>query len=196
MDNLCWNTGAGQRARRSMVRHGVTPKGSPLWTADEVEICKKFWPDLTKLEIELPGRSRAAIGKRCRDGLGLYIKPNWTCWTAADVSRLRRIYPSGSASELIEAFPGRRLLTITRNAYYHGIRRRRKPYTRTGNAELDAIRVRCFTLGITMPELDLMARSIRYFGSMGWKHGWINHAAIARAVHVLDGKMTIEWSDL
>ncbi len=59
--------------------------------------------------------------------------------------------------------------------------------------EVDQIRERAFELGYSMPDIDELARSKRYFQVAGWHNGYINHRAVARAIAALDGDVAASW---
>lgn len=186
------HAGAGKRGRLSMELRGANPKGCPLWSDSEDAVCRKFYPAFDLIGATLQRRTYVAILHRCRKlGLSRTIMR----WTAADISRLRRIYPTASPEELVAAFPGRKLTHIRSAAKRNHLRRRRRPYVETGDPLIDHIRQRCFDYRISMSELDRMVGSSHYFEKKGWRIGWINHAAIARAVKALDGNLRIEWND-
>jgi|GEM_PF-3941268 len=68
-------------------------------------------------------------------------------WTAADISRLRRIYPSGTDADLAAAAFTKRQVQAVANRLRIS---KKKRYKRTGIAIIDAIRDRALELNLTM----------------------------------------------
>ncbi|MCR5856584.1 hypothetical protein [Mesorhizobium sp. J428] len=183
---------ASQRLRERMARTGNTAAGQPLWTDDELNVCRELFPDRKAIYARLQRRSPKAIQHKCEE-LGLAAKR--VPWMAADIVRLRKLFRSASWDELLAAFPGRTELAIRLAAGRRGIRRAKKPYKLTGYALLDQLRAHCFEKGISMPDLDLFARSGTYFQKSGWHHCWYSVRFVTRAVEQLDGIIKAEWRD-
>src|SRR5258708_26365792 len=79
-----------QRLRERMRKRGVDRNGVPLWTKAEDDAIRRFYPDYKALRRMLTRRTADAIKTRA---LFLDVtKPRFR-WTAAQASRLRRIYP-------------------------------------------------------------------------------------------------------
>jgi hypothetical protein len=163
-----------------------------LWSEAEHEIVRKLAPDYDAMEKAL-NRTRGAIGWKCAQ-MGLR-KPAHQ-WTAAEISRLRKLYPSGSIKDLCEAFPHSSIVNIRYVARYHGMRRSRKPYKATGIPLLDEIRLRCFEIGWTMIDLDKAAKTKKYFRKSEWfGKNRINYKHLGRAIEALDGFVQAEWRE-
>lgn len=178
--------------RRRMKRSGEAPNGKPLWTAEELEICRRLYPDRIALAQRLQRRSSEAIRHKCEE-LGLASVR--IAWTAADVTRLLKLYRSATWDELLAAFHGRTETAIRLAATKRGMRRARKPYKLTGYPLLDQVRQRCFEQGLTMRDLDQFARSRGYFGGSAWRRDWYSERLVGRAVRALGGRITAEWID-
>lgn len=180
-------------SRRRMERTGTTPKGDKLWTEEEDELCREFGDDYRRLGSKLPHRSYSSLRARCQ---ALGLRPQRNLMTMADVSKLRRLYPSASTEELSMAFPTRTRHQLIKLARYYGFARKRRPFMPTKIPVIDAIRQRCFDLNYTMPELDSMAATNHYFARAGWScREKPNYRAIGRAVAALDGELTVRWRD-
>lgn len=183
---------AGLELRLRMKRTGMNLAGQFLWTDDELNACRELYPDREAIARRLPGRSAEAIRHKCNE-LGLTSVR--IAWTAADVSRLRRLYPSATWNELLAAFPGRSETALRVAANIRGMRRARKPYKITGFPALDQLRARCFERGYTMADLDLYAQSKNYFRDSAWRKNWFSARIVARAIKAMGGHIKAEWDD-
>lgn len=186
------NAEFGLRARLRMQRSGFNPSGCRLWSEQEVSLLSQFSGQYDKLVKLLPGRSRGAIRvKSSQLGLG------YRChrWTASGLSKLRRMYPAASKSEICAAFPSLSWTQIKDTArYYHLPHRRKRPYKLTGHPALDEVRKRCYEIGWTMLDLDKEARTGTYFSRCAWIRYKLNLGNLARAIEALDGVIDIKWS--
>lgn len=183
---------AAARQRRQMARTGETFAGQPLWTDAELEVCRSRYPDYEGIKRKLRKRSLVAIQRKCNE-LGLV--PKRRAWTGADVARLRRMYPTSSRKELLEAFPRRSFRSLKFAANSRGITREKKPYKITGHRPLDQLRERCFEQGYVMRDIDQYARSKKYFQKATWREDWFSARHVARAVRALGGRLVVEWRD-
>lgn len=183
---------SAEAARQRMKRRGHNPRGHQLWTMEEDEICQRLGGDYKTLATALPRRSYASIKDHCRL---LGLRPKRNLLTAADVFRLRKLYPRGSREQVLVQFPGRSWEDIQKAARYYRIFRERRPFKATGHPLIDAIRQRCFDLNYTMSDLDEITNSGTYFTKAGWIAGNIRQEYIARAVQALDGSLTIQWHE-
>ena len=177
-------------ARARIRKTGYVCGYGKVWSHREEQVCRLFWPKTYEISRLLRGRSVGAVQAKCRQ---LGLTPKAHPWTAAELSKLKRIYPASSWEEIYAALPGRSLNSIRHAVQYYKIRRNRKPYKPTGNFLIDQIRSRCFDLNYRMHDADKLALSKRYFYKAGWHSGWINHKAIARAVAALDGRLIVQW---
>lgn len=115
-------------------------------------------------------------------------------WTAAEVSRLRRLYPRSSMPELLVALPSRDATQIKFKARHLKLRRARPPLKPAGFELVDAIKQRAVELNYTMRDIDALACCAPYF----YKAGWIgkkrlNYSAINQAVEALGGRLVVVW---
>ncbi|MEY9100464.1 hypothetical protein ABIA24_003373 [Sinorhizobium fredii] len=181
-----------ERIHRKMQRDGVTIRGHKLWTDEEIKILRENPNDRQAAQQKLPHRTAKAIEFK-RGELGL-AKPIHF-WTAAEISKLRRMYPRSPQEEICAAFPHSTWINIRQAARYHGFRRERRAYKPTGHAVIDQIREKCHEIKWSMADLDREARTKTYFKRQGWYGKRINYKAVGRALEALEGQMTIKWPD-
>jgi hypothetical protein len=160
------------------------------WVIDldgkEMETIRLLFPFMTYADLakHLPGRSWHAV-RSWAQKMGLTIKRH--VWTGAEITKLRRLYQHGTMQEVRDAFPGfsdRHLCKIANN---HRMARPRRRFKSTGVGAIDQIRDRAFDLGYSMPDVDELAHSKKYFQQGQWHAGVVKHKAIARAIAALDG---------
>ena len=193
LDYLTRAVKMGQRSRRRMRKHGHNMKGDRLWTRDEEAVLIAHKGDYDVMRKLLPHRTQAAIASRCQI-LGLRRKIH--VWTAAELAKLRRLYPSATVKEIEEAFPHSSWANISQVARYHGFRRcLRTDYKSTGYPAIDEVRRRCLEIRWTMKDLDKAAKTGRYFQRAGWIGKKINHRALGRAIEALDGVIECRWKE-
>lgn len=183
---------AAEKLRRRFERTGKTLGGQWIWTDKEIGVCRDLYPDSRAIQQRLQRRSAEAIRKKCEE-LGLASRR--VPWTAADITRLRKLYCSASWDELFSAFPGRTEDAIRQAANKRGMFREKKPYKTTGYPLLDQLRARCFRQGFTMLDLDQYARSGNYFRQSQWRRNWFSARIITRAVRAIGGQVRAEWDD-
>lgn len=185
---------SAERSRRAMQLRGVTPNGKKLWTDAEIGILVKHQGSYEKMYEKLPNRSRGAIRAKYRSlGLPTRSAPRHR-WTAFEISKLRKLYPSAEAEQICSIFPHSTWLAIRNVARYNNLRRRKQPYKITGLPGLDEVRRRCFDIGWSMADLDKAARTRKYFSKAGWAvRGKVNHRALGRAIEALDGVVLAQW---
>jgi len=186
------NVASGERARRRMVRAGVNMRGQKLWDDTERQILLDHRGDYDAMRKRLRHRSRVAIRSQCAK-MGLQRSVH--VWSAAEVSKLRRMYPKASSEEICIAFPHSTWTNIKQVARYHGFRRATFSYKLTGIPALDDVRHRCRDIGWSMVDLDKAARTGRYFQHAGWVGKRINHRALGRAIEALDGVVQAQWNE-
>jgi hypothetical protein len=165
-------------------------RGHKLWTSDEDEVVRSLFPDYRAMHEALPHRSYS--GFRYKAKLLKLVKPR-PQFTAKELSIVRRVYPNGTQKELLALLPGRAWPAIRKFAAHNGIYRERVPFRPTGVAVLDQIRSRCRELNYTMPDLDKLVKSKKYFSDAKWLSGHIHLRAIGRAVRVLFGDLKADW---
>lgn len=194
--SLSYYTSGAETAARNRARMratGRTPKGHLLWTQREDEIVRAIYPDYEALRRLLPSRTYCAIRHRVGD---LNIANSRRRWSAAEKSRLRRLYPDATPSELEAAFPGRTFDHIKQMARYFGFYRRRRRLQPTGIPIIDAVRDRAFELNYSMVDVDVLIGKGSYFQKAGWHYGNnVNKVAVWRAIEAMGGRLTVEWDD-
>jgi hypothetical protein len=176
-----------------MKREGVNMRGHKLWDDAERQVIRDCHGDYKAMRKRLKHRTYHAIRSQCYQ-MGLQ-KPKHV-WSAAEVAKLRKMYPKGSVEEISAAFPHSTWVNICARARYHGFRREsRLTYKLTGIAALDKVRRRCREIRWTMRDLDKAARTGRYFQKSGWVGKRINHRALGRAIEALDGVIQAQWNE-
>lgn len=179
-------------ARNRIRKAGRTPNGHALWTTRQREVLKRWYPDYKEMKKRLPKRSLAAIAGQCHL-MGLSTpKP---AWTAADRTKLRRLFTTVSKAELRAAFPDRTWTSLQVAGYQMGLRRWRKPYVKTSHTVVDSLREACRQSGNYMPDLDEFAGTRKYFTGRIQRRKKHNFRAIDRAARALGGKLKIEWEE-
>lgn len=183
---------AAERNRQRMRFLGVTPKGHALWTEREDDIVRRFYPDYELLLRKLRRRSYYALRHRARV-LGIVKRRH--CWTGAEVSRLRRFYPTLDRAGLLQLFPGLSWSQIIGRAHGIKLRKARCRLTKTGFPIIDEIRERAFQLNLSMVDVDAMANTRHYFQRAGWcNRRTVNERHVVRAINALDGRIAIAWN--
>ena len=184
---------ASMQAKARMQYSGKTFSGHRLWTTEEDNQVIMLHPDYSALRLALPQRTYYSIKTRAR--ILQVVKPRH-CWTAKEVSILRRMYPEASQEEISIFFPGMSWGKIAARARYAGYRRTRKPYKRTGYQPIDDILQFAFKNNMTLADVDAFAGSKNYFQKQQWiSNGFTGHKAVLRAAVALGGKVRIEWED-
>lgn len=185
------NAASAERARRRMRREGVTMSGSILWTEAEIQILRQF-PSNQQAHERLPHRTIKAIENQRRKQR-LTRQLHW--WTAAEISKLRRMYPRCSKEEICATFPHATWSSIQHAAWRHNFRREKPPYKPTGHPAVDQILEKCFSIGWSLVDLDREAKTRGYFAHGCRQCNGPNYKAIGRALNVLQGRVSIEWLD-
>ncbi|TCL70517.1 hypothetical protein [Rhizobium sp. BK251] len=189
---LAKNAAIAERARRRMRREGVTMKGHKLWTDAERDVLRELAPDYNAMCKRLPHRTHKAIEGECAR-LGLRKKIH--IWTAAEISKLRRLYPNASVEEICATFPHSTWTNIQQAARYHNLFRSRKPYKLTGNHPVDSMLKRLLPANVNLADLDKELRTKRYFRKQKWRHQRPNYNRLVKAIEWLDGRLEVHWND-
>lgn len=184
------NAATAQRMRKLIQRRGVNPQGSPLWTDEEDDACKRLYPDYKALQQALPRRAQSAIQKRC-GFLGIQNKVH--IWTAKESFDLRRMYRSADSFALRDRFPHVSKAALRMKARSLGVYRHKKPYQATGDTLLDALRARAHAEGPTMSHLDEFVNGRGYFRTMRWIGRQPDYIKIARAIQQLGATLSVTW---
>ncbi|MBB3744977.1 hypothetical protein FHX10_004514 [Rhizobium sp. BK591] len=187
------NAASAVGIRNRMKKEGCTMRGDKLWTEDERKIVVERWPDFDDIQKALPHRSRIAICAQCRK-MGLRKKPQHL-WSAAEISKLRKLYPGASIEEICETFPHSTWVNIRQAARYHGFRRNRKPFKLTGNQPIDEMLAKLFEANFSFPELDRELRTKQYFRKQRWRYARPNYNRLVKAIELLDGELAVRWRE-
>jgi hypothetical protein len=155
-----------QSLREQIRRAGRTRSGLPIWTEEEDAEIRRLYPDYAALKKSLKRRTHSALKNRA-NRIGIIKRHH--CWTDAEVSRLRKLYPTSTAQQLRAAFLGLRKRQIKEKAMNLGLHKKRRSYPSTGFPIIDQIRTRAFVLNLSMLDLDELAGTKNYFQGRGWK---------------------------
>jgi hypothetical protein len=170
-----------------IARSGFSINGYPLWSAAEDQTLRRAYPNYAAAKRRLPRRTRGAIKSHAKR---LGIQRRRYPWTDDDFAKLRRVYPVATKQELMAAFPGRTFYALESMAHCKHIRKQRRPFQKTGDHLIDAVRERARGQGYTMTDLDEIAKTGAFFQLRAWNH--CVHRAyqhLYRAVEALDGEM-------
>ena len=187
------NARTAERARRWMKREGFTMSGQKLWTEEEIAVIKSIGPDFDAIRKKLPHRTRIAIASQCRK-IGLKQRSQHV-WSAAEISKLRKLYPRASIKEINETFPHSTWINIRQVATYHGFRRARRPFKPTGNPPVDEMLVKLFEANLTFVDLDKECRTKTYFAHAAWRYQKLNYNRLMKAIELLDGELAVRWRE-
>jgi hypothetical protein len=140
----------------------------------------------------LPTRTREAIRAKCR-----YPQEHRErhIWKGREIALLRKLYAKGDWGELRKAFPFASDAMVRAAAKTNGIQGA-KSYKLSGLHLIDELRERCLLMEISMPMLDTMSGTGRYFTRSGWLGAKPNYKAIDKAIKALGGEISIEWEPL
>ncbi|GLI23574.1 hypothetical protein XFLAVUS301_32480 [Xanthobacter flavus] len=181
-----------EMARERIAKTGMAPGGHPVWTDREMALLAVIFPDYKRAVAVLQRRTYSAVKCRARS-MGLTDCRH--SWTGAEVSRIRRLFPTADKKTLTAAFPGIPLHKVYAKAGHIGVHRKRRQFKPTGIPSIDQIRGRAFQLNVSMVDLDAMAKTNCYFQKGNWHTGNIKYKAIGRATEALDGLLAVRWKD-
>lgn len=183
-----------QALRRYRERTGTVGRGHKIWTAQEDETLRRLYPNYRAMVKALPNRTMVAVRFRVR---AIGAAQPYVChrWTAAEISRMRRLAASGATRrEIIAAFAPLTKNQVVNALAYHRVVRKKSPLRPSGHPALDAVRARCRELRLSMSDLDAMARTRTYFRQAQWAKGrGVNLERIAKAIQALGGTFTVAW---
>lgn len=180
---------ASDRAHAQMRYTGRNLSGDLLWTAKEDAIVLALFPDYDAMGKRLRRRSLPSLYYRT-SVLGL--RKTHAVWTTTELSSLRRLWRSGSRSELIAAFPRHPWSSIEKKAQRLKLRRPWVPKI-TGRRTLDEIRQRAAALHISLRDLDRICGARGYFRSSACRIQPPRRNIILRAIAALGGRVEIVW---
>jgi hypothetical protein len=166
--------------------------GHKLYTDAEKEIIRRLSPDYDAICKLIPDRDRESIRSMASR---LSVTRGKHVFTAAEISRLRRLYPRSPWEELLAAFPSLTRSQLKNAAKYHGFHRVRKPYKSTGNSPLDQLLERLQAANMHLSDLDKEFRTKGYFRNQNWRYQPPNYNRFVKAIELLEGKLTIKWDE-
>ncbi len=172
---------------RGKTQNKTRPKS---WTDREDQILIDLYPDYSSICRRIRGRTRLAIITRVQY-LGIANKRH--TWTTREVSLLRKLYPILATQQVYDALPGLNRDQLKSMIYRLRLRKIRPPFKSTGFPLVDAVRARAGQLSLTMPQLDVLARTQPYFKSGAWESNV--HSALLRAIYALGGEISIVWEE-
>ncbi|KAA1176464.1 hypothetical protein FP026_27880 [Rhizobium tropici] len=184
------NAATAERNRRRMRREGVTMNGYKLWTEEEKEIVRRLSPDYDAICKLIPSRKRRSI-QHMASAMGVAGEKH--LYTAAEISKLRRLYSTATWQEILEAFPFSDKERLKGVAKYHGFRRPRKKFKLTGDQPIDALLEKCAAANLSLVDLDKECRTKNYFRHCNWRSKPPNYTRIVKAIKLLEGQMRAEW---
>ncbi len=184
------NATTAERNRRRMRREGVTMNGHKLWTDEEKEIVRRLSPDYDAICKLIPSRKRRSI-QHMASYMG--VAGQHHLFTAAEISKLRRLYSTVSWEEILQAFPFSDKERLAGVAKYHGFRRPRKKYKPTGDQPIDALLEKCAEANMSLVDLDKECRTKNYFRHENWRSCPPNYTRIVKAIKLLEGQLKAEW---
>ena len=177
-----------ERMRERIHRTGLTPNGHPVWNGFEMGNLTGNHPNYAAIVILNPRRTLIAdYGKACRIGITKPRAPDWDHYN--EIPRLRRLYPTATRAEILEAFPGRTWAAIANQANARGIYQVKASPRPTGSHLLDQILARAAVLNLSLSDLDVLGRRQGYFSKRRWRYGRPDHRAHAIAVLAMGGHL-------
>ena len=181
---------AALRARGRIALGRRSQRGLELWTEHEISLVRQHYPDVKALLRLLPGRTVAAIRKRAQL---MHLGEARRAWTAPEVTRLRRLFPTATIEELLTAFPGRTYLALYTKARKRGIQRVRG-FRRTGDRAFDQVKQRCLDLKLDLVDLRRDAGCVPdYFRPSKSRSTAGAAATLAKAVAYRGGRLEVVW---
>ncbi len=184
------NAASAERARRRIQREGYNMKGDKLWSDSEKQIVLQLSPDYDEICKLIPQRKRRSI-RQMASILGVAGEKH--IFTAAEISKLRRLYSKAPWREILEAFPFSNRERLRCVAKYHGFTRPRKKFKPTGNQPIDALLEKCAAANMSLVDLDKECRTRNYFRHGNWRSSPPNYTRFVRAIELLDGQLRAEW---
>ena len=185
---------AGADALRRYRERTGTVGRDKVWSDEETETLRRLYPDYKAAMKALPGRTYGAIKFHAmKHG----IARRRHVWTNIEVARLRKLAAAGASNkQLFAGFPEFREQQILGKLYHCRMKRPRRQFRSTGHPLLDALRSRCHALGLSMVDVDDIARTRRYFTGQTWlKRQAVDVAKVAKAIDALGGTLSVSWQE-
>jgi hypothetical protein len=181
---------SAERLRRHMAKSGRTLAGQKLWTIAEIKHLRRAYPDYRKARALLPSRSLSAIKSKA---FRLRITRAQRIWSDNDVKRLKVPYRSGRPMrEILALLPGKTKKQIWTRACHSGWRRPQTPPKTYELKPYDDVRARAFASNLSMRELAFLSVTGSYFLQQPSRNNW---KKIGKAVEMLEGQLSVIWSD-
>ncbi len=191
--HIARNAAMAQSMRARIQREGVTCQGHPLWSPKENSTLHSLYPshrgNRIHLRRALPRRTYAAIKTRARI---IGVAKKHPRWTSNEVRTLRALYTRARKSDVTASLPRRTWSQIKSKAGRLKLRRP-QPLKILGRPALDAIRLRARSVGLTMFDLDCLARTGHYFRQNYSNDRDQTNGAILRAAKLLGGQIVVRW---
>src|SRR5665213_3473235 len=130
---------------------------------------------------------------RRRKASRLQITRSRRIWSDNDVKRLKAPYRQGRpVHEILALFPGKTKKQIWTRGRRSGWRRPRTPPKAYELKYYDDVRAQAFASKLSMRELACLSATGGYFLQPPSRNNW---RKISKAVEMLDGKLSVVWSD-
>lgn len=172
-------------------RSASAQKSGDCWSKAEDAVVRKIYPDYILMRGRLPWRSLAALKHRAA-ALGIVHRRH--VWTQTEVRTLAiLVAANASNAELGHALPHLSLGQITAKIGHLRLPRRKPRLVDFDEVAIGEVRRRAVEKGLSLRELDRLARTKRYFQS-STRRLVLKH--VARATIVLGGEIRIEWDEL
>lgn len=167
-----------------------SPRRNRRWSEVEDVIVRDAYPDYALMMRHLPGRSLSALKHRS-SALGVVRRRH--VWTQTEVRKLSGLIAAGACkAELLRTFSYLRPGQVQGKICHLGLRRRKAPLASFDDPAVSAVRKRAAEKGMSLRDLDRLARTGRYFQN-STRRLVLRH--VARAVAVLGGEVRVEWGD-
>lgn len=176
---------SAERLRRHMAKSGRTLAGAEIMDQAEIEHLRRTYPDYRKACALLPNRSLSAIKS---NAFRLRITRTRRIWSDNDVKRLKAPYRRGRPMhEILALLPGKTKNQIWTRARHSGWRRPQRPPKIYELKPYDEVRARAFTSKLSMRELACLS-VLQQPSRNNWRK-------IGKAVEMLEGQLSVVWSD-
>ncbi|WP_442583145.1 hypothetical protein ACSBOB_14795 [Mesorhizobium sp. ASY16-5R] len=161
------------------------------WTYSETEIIRSHWPDSDAIRSALKHRSSLAITNMAKR-LGLVPQRDQHIWTAAEISRLRRLAASGASRQEMARELGVTLKQVTSQLNRTRIHVAKRRPVMVGDELVDAVRQRAFDVDMSLATLDRSLGRRKTFQTIG-RGKPVNPVHIHEAVKALGGRLLVQW---
>jgi len=168
-----------------------TQKSGGRWSKAEDMAVWEAYPDYVLMKRRLRWRSLAALKRRAAV---LSVAKRRHVWTQTEVRKLAELVAANTSNaELALAFPHLHLGQITAKIRHLRLPRRKQRLANFADEAIGEVRRRAIDKGLSLRELDKLARTKRYFQKSTRR---LMLEYVARAAIVLSGEVRIEWEDI